>query len=65
LITEADYRAWAQQEIITCFDPVLNSFGLQRILYSSDWPVCLVAGNYGKVLQQDEEFPKKLSYEEE
>ena len=65
LITEADYQAWTQQEIIPYIDVVLESFGPERILYGSDWPVCLVAGNYGKVLQLAKEFSKKLSNEEQ
>ena len=65
LITEADYQAWTQQEIIPYFDVVLESFGPRRILYGSDWPVCLVAGNYGKVLQLAKEFSKKLSNDEQ
>ena len=65
MITEADYRAWTQQEIIPCIDVVLESFGPQRILYGSDWPICLMAGNYGKFLQPAKEFLKKFTMEEE
>ena len=31
------------------YHPVFNAFGTNRIMYGSDWPVCLVAGNYAQV----------------
>lgn len=65
LITEADYQSWKTEEILPYMDAVLESFGPQRILYGSDWPVCLVAGSYGDVLNLAKEFSKKLSEEEQ
>ncbi|MEO0469863.1 MAG: amidohydrolase family protein [Bacteroidota bacterium] len=49
MVTEADYQTWTVEEIRPYADLVLESFGPQRILYGSDWPVCLVAGTYSKV----------------
>ncbi len=65
LITEADYQSWKTEEILPYMNAVLESFGPQRILYGSDWPVCLVAGSYGDVLNLAKEFSKKLSQEEQ
>ena len=65
LITEADYKAWTEQEILPYMDLVLESFGPQRVLYGSDWPVCLVAGGYGNVLELAKSFANKLSENEQ
>ncbi len=65
LITEADYKTWTNQEILPYMELVLEAFGPKRILYGSDWPVCLVAGNYGKVLRLAKEFSNTLSENEQ
>jgi len=65
MITEADYNSWTAQQIIPYMDLVLNAFGPKRIMYGSDWPVCLVAGNYGQVKNLVSDFIGKLSSEEQ
>lgn len=49
MITEADYKTWTQAQLHPYLDLVFNAFGTNRILFGSDWPVCLVAGNYQQV----------------
>lgn len=49
MITEADYKLWAPEQIRPYLHHVLEVFGSERIMFGSDWPVCLVAGNYGQV----------------
>ncbi|MHB0755477.1 amidohydrolase family protein [Polaribacter sp. M15] len=49
MITEADYKTWTQAQLHPYLDLVFNTFGANRILFGSDWPVCLVAGNYQQV----------------
>ncbi|MFK5972390.1 MAG: amidohydrolase family protein [Flavobacteriaceae bacterium] len=49
MITEADYNSWTPAQIIPYMDLVMQTFGPKRILFGSDWPVCLVAGNYTEV----------------
>lgn len=61
MITEADYATWKPHQITPYMDLVLNSFGPERILYGSDWPVCLVAGNYGQVKDLVVDFIDTLS----
>ncbi|NNK76866.1 MAG: amidohydrolase family protein, partial [Maribacter sp.] len=46
MITEADFNNWTSKEIIPYMDLVLEAFGPKRIMFGSDWPVCLVAGDY-------------------
>ena len=50
MVTEADYQHWKQADFIPYLDVVVNAFGTKRIMYGSDWPVCLVAASYEKML---------------
>jgi len=61
MITEADYTSWKPEQIHPYMDLILNTFGSDRIMYGSDWPVCLVAGNYGQVKKLVTDFITQLS----
>ncbi|MDX1470267.1 MAG: amidohydrolase family protein, partial [Flavobacteriaceae bacterium] len=45
----ADYNMWDYDGLKPYIDVVLNLFGPQRLMFGSDWPVCLVAGEYHEV----------------
>lgn len=49
MITEADYKTWTESDLKRYIDVVFEAFGKERVLFGSDWPVCLVAGNYSQV----------------
>ncbi|WP_343328581.1 amidohydrolase family protein [Polaribacter staleyi] len=61
IITEADYKSWTQAELQKYLEVVFTAFGTNRILFGSDWPVCLVAGNYGQVKEIVTNFISKYS----
>lgn len=65
MTTEADYNNWTPQQIEPYMQLVLDSFGTKRILFGSDWPVCLVAGNYTKTKELVTRFIAKLSMEDQ
>ena len=65
MITEADFNSWTPDQINPYMDLVLGAFGSDRIMYGSDWPVCLVAGNYARVKQLVTDFISKLSTTEQ
>lgn len=46
MITEADWKSWKRDDFTPYLDLVVNAFGTKRLMYGSDWPVCLVAGTY-------------------
>lgn len=48
LVTEADYRAWTEEQLRVYFDVALEAFGPKRLMFGSDWPVCLVACDYAR-----------------
>ena len=50
LVTEADWSGWRREDLIPYFRRALEWFGPERSLFGSDWPVCLLAADYGTVL---------------
>ena len=46
LATEANYREWTKAQLKPYIDTVLSAFGPRRVMFGSDWPVCLVAVQY-------------------
>jgi L-fuconolactonase len=50
LVTEADWKRWKPADFTRVLDTVVEAFGTDRILYGSDWPVCLLAASYRDVL---------------
>ncbi|EPA9087430.1 amidohydrolase [Serratia marcescens] len=51
LITEAPGGRWRAGELLPFFDAALEAFGPERLMFGSDWPVCLLAGDYRQVVQ--------------
>jgi L-fuconolactonase len=49
--TEADWDNWQPADIKPYLDVVFEAFGPDRLMFGSDWPVCLVAGGYGKTIE--------------
>lgn len=65
MVTEADYKTWTSETIKPYMQLVLKAFGADRLLFGSDWPVCLVAGNYKRVKELVTDFISQLSAEDQ
>jgi len=50
MITEANHKSWTADDLRPYVEHVLESFGADRVMYGSDWPVCLLAGTYDQVI---------------
>lgn len=62
LVTEADWQRWRPDDFRWYLDSALDAFGDQRILFGSDWPVCLVAArDYGAVHDLLADWAQRLS----
>jgi len=61
MVTEANWKNWKQDDFIPYIDVVIEAFGPNRIMYGSDWPVCLVAASYEEVLNIVEEYFSSFS----
>lgn len=49
LVTEADHARWTADDLERYLDHVFALFGPERLMWGSDWPVCLLAADYGAV----------------
>lgn len=56
LVTEADWQQWSKRDFFPYLDVVFDHFGPDRLLFGSDWPMCLVAANYTQVKTLIEEY---------
>jgi L-fuconolactonase len=50
LVTEADWSSWSPADLQPFVDVALDTFGPRRLMFGSDWPVCLLAATYGQVV---------------
>jgi L-fuconolactonase len=61
LVTEADWNGWKADDFKPYFDAVFDAFGPDRLMFGSDWPVCLLAATYRQVKQLIEDYVRDFS----
>ena len=61
LVTEANWDSWRVDDLCPYVDSALESFGVDRMMFGSDYPVCLLAASYAQVLDAFHEILKDLS----
>ncbi len=64
LVTEADHSAWKPDDLRPFVESALELFGPTRLLFGSDYPVCLLAASYDRVLDSFRELLKELNDDE-
>ena len=50
MVTEADHANWTEEDIRPYMETALAAFGPERVMFGSDWPVCLLASEYDRVI---------------
>jgi len=65
LVTEASWRQWRPADFTPYLDVALEAFGPERLMIGSDWPVCLLAGEYADVVGIVGEYCATLSATEQ
>ncbi|RAV99206.1 amidohydrolase family protein [Pseudochryseolinea flava] len=65
LVTEADPEYWDHDTFFPYLDEVFEMFGPSRVMYGSDWPVCLLAAEYNKQLDIILDYIERLSSREQ
>ncbi|MGO4293738.1 amidohydrolase family protein [Chitinophaga sp. RAB17] len=65
LVTEADWQQWEPAHFRPFLEVALEAFGANRLLYGSDWPVCLLAAEYHEVKGIVTDFISTLSTTEQ
>jgi L-fuconolactonase len=65
LVTEADHEAWTEPKLLPYLETALAAFGPRRLMFGSDWPVCLLASSYRTWYELVERFASRLSAAEQ
>jgi L-fuconolactonase len=65
LFTEANWSNWNNESFKPYLDHILQSFTPDRMMFGSDWPVCLLAASYSQTIDLMEEFAKDFSKSEQ
>lgn len=61
LVTEADWRSWTADDLRPYVRAVVDMFGPSRLMFGSDWPVCLLAADYRRVVATTSDLLGELS----
>jgi len=65
LVTEADWKGWTEGQLSVYLGTVIDAFGPRRVMFGSDWPVCLLAASYERWHAVVSAFCAKLSADEQ
>jgi L-fuconolactonase len=64
MITEAKWQEWNTKDFTPYLDVVFEAFGPDRVMYGSDWPVCLLAGSYERAFGIVDDYTRQFSIED-
>jgi L-fuconolactonase len=56
MVTEADHQNWTADDIRPYVHHILGMFGSDRLMFGTDWPVCTLAGDYGRIVHTTKEI---------
>lgn len=56
LVTEAKWNNWTPEDFSPYLETAVEAFGVNRLMFGSDWPVCLLAASYSQVLSLVENY---------
>ena len=65
LVTEAAWQSWQRSDFTPYLEAALDAFGPERLMFGSDWPVCLLAAEYADVAGIVSDFVSRLSRAEQ
>lgn len=65
MVTEANWKQWKTDDFTYYINHLLDTFGPERLMFGSDWPVCLVAAQYEQVLELLDKHITRLSPDEQ
>jgi L-fuconolactonase len=64
LVTEADWTEWKPASLRPYVDIIVEAFSPQRLMFGSDWPVCLLATSYSRWVAAVDELIAELTDDE-
>lgn len=63
MVTEADWSGWKPDDFTPYLDMVFDAFGVNRLMFGSDWPVCTLAASYSQVSALVKDYLQQFSPE--
>jgi L-fuconolactonase len=64
-VTEADWAQHKKSDFVPYIEAAVEAFGINRLMFGSDWPVCLVAAPYEEVVAIAHEVLKNFNDDEQ
>jgi L-fuconolactonase len=61
MVTEADWKKWKPEDLYPYMNVVFEAFGSDRLMFGSDWPVCLLAAEYEELVSTFSEYTNDLN----
>lgn len=61
MVTEADLTSWKFEDFKPYIDAIFECFGIKRVMYGSDWPVCRLAATFGEVMEILENYTSNFT----
>ncbi len=65
MVTEATWAGWRAEDFRPYLDVVFEAFGVERLMFGTDWPVATLAGTYQEVLQLAAGYARSLTAEQQ
>lgn len=62
MVTEADWSNWKHEQFKPYLDVVVDCFGVGRVMFGSDWPMCRVAATYDDVINIVQQYFSSYSW---
>jgi L-fuconolactonase len=60
MVTEASWKNWKPEDFKPYLDVVFEAFSANRLMFGSDWPVCLLAANYRQVFELVSDYVRQF-----
>ena len=61
MVTEAKWDGWRAEDFRPYLEAVFAAFGVERLMFGTDWPVCTLAGSYEQVHRLTDDYARGLS----
>jgi L-fuconolactonase len=65
IVTENHWNLWNEADFKQYLDVVFEVFGTKRLMFGSDWPVCMLAAAYSQVVEILDNYMADLSENEQ
>ena len=64
MVTEAHWTDWLRDDYMQYLEVVFEAFGTERLMFGSDWPVCLLSSEYRPMKEIVDTYAERLSEDE-